>query len=118
MQKRIIAVLLFCGLLWLCHSPESENKMTRLQVQGQVTDSTDGAPIYQVAVSLESGRGLELVRTTTDPDGRYSLSSEVSEDNCKGAKVLAFHLDFDPQVKSLICTNELQTINFRLDRFQ
>ncbi len=42
---------------------------------GRVIDRTDGQPVARVPVSLLDLRGVELVRTLTDVNGRYSLRS-------------------------------------------
>jgi hypothetical protein len=120
LRERILAMLVFVGMVMPSCSPESENKMTRLEIRGRVTDSADGAPIFQADVVLVSGRlgAGDLWHGLTDQDGRYSLRLEVSEDNCQGAGVLVHKEGYQGDRKGIVCTTGMQIIDFNLNKDQ
>ena len=112
--------------LFVCAACESE---TTLQVQGTVT-AADGSPIAGASVQVsEMGWTSDTVRTRvqTNNRGDYSLSF-IEMGYCpeglftisasaQGFKSVAITgLLVEPDATHLRCTDELQTIDFQLER--
>ena len=104
------------GLLILlaCGGGGTEPSGSRLAFEGTVTDAATGAPIAGVHVEVATGIGLvpqQLLGTTTDTQGRYSLSYG----GCRSpAFVLAIITGYNWASETVTCQAEIQTLNLSL----
>lgn len=117
-------------------APEGE---VALQVQGTVRDAASGAPIPNAKVSVVGEFYIELASVRTDAEGRYSLTHRLNHvatdeefrDSCTiwdddttmsvGIRVDAagypvWAADGTDGVPALRCTDELQTMHFKLQK--
>jgi hypothetical protein len=112
MRRSILALLVFatagCGV--------TDSGIT-LRIQGIVTAEATGQPIAGARMNLYPSFIQEAAATTTtDAQGRYSLSQKI--DNCIdgdfGIFVGASASGFDSDGANVLCNSSLQQIDFSL----
>ena len=112
----VVPLVLACGLV--------EPGEPTIRLEGTVTAADDGSPIAGANISVGHSMGWHsstgVAAGRTDASGRYALSFETEGVGCKDyfVFVIANPL-FLPNLSfgsSLRCTDELQTLDFQLER--
>jgi len=123
-------VALFLILLFICICGINKYKL-RLQIQGKVTDSTNGSPIQGAKVKLCNVTFQStnvFCDDETDSQGRYSLQYDFDDENDCDEKHLVLSASKDPYntqyysydtlVEKYVCCEEgIQTFDFQLKKF-
>ena len=90
-----------------------------MQLQGTVTAADDGSPIAGARVRVDPAfiARRAVAETRTNHSGRYSLSFEEEGCNHLFLKPLDVSANLFVGIsRGIRCTNELQTLDFQLDR--
>ena len=110
----VVPFVLACGLV----GPGEPT----IRLEGTVTALDDGSPVPGASISVHFTEGFLFIANTTvasvttDASGRYALSFET-EGGCKVYILTASAARFMPvELRSIQCTDKVQTINVQLQR--
>ena len=110
-MKLNILLLFFVLSLSSCTSDEFF-----LQIQGIVTDISDGSPIQDAQIRLYSSKGFigGIVDTDwTDENGFYSVETNATDCSIRDLSVTAEKALYEYTINETIqCIDEIQTIDF------
>jgi hypothetical protein len=128
-QFSCLCILLIIVLILIFLDACSEDKVVgssemRINVEGTVTYKEDGSPAENVKIQLLTGNYNVLKETTTDQEGKYSISyygrcstlepktTLIVRIRCSSAPA-GFYPEW-PISYTLKCTTQTQTFNFQL----